>query len=807
MNQDNNNNNNKRLLPQDLIKECDPNIFGFETTADTQGNLVTIGQDRALRAIDFGLNIKNDNFNMYISGTPGTGRGTTIIDEVNKLAASEPIPQDICYINNFRNPDEPTSLELSAGIGCQFKKDIEKLIENLGSEIQRAFTTEQYEKNKESIKDELESERAETETGLQTFANEREMGIQRTLTDLVVVAHHNGRPMTLEEYDKLPHEKKEEINRKRKEVTEKINEYTSKVSSLQREYKEKIEELNKKVVLAATGELLNEIKNKYQSYEEIIKHIDNIQDDIIENLDVLIREDEAQASPFFSVRGSKEDVYNKYRVNLLIDNCNTKGAPVVFEQNPTYYNLIGYIEYRVRFGALSTDFSKIKAGAVHKANGGYLIVEASQLLRDYYAWDSLKKVMKYKEVKIEDITQRYGFSPTTGLKPQAVPVNVKVIIIGTPMIYQLLHYYDEDFERLFKVKADFDTATKKTDDILRQYASFISQKCNDEKLTPFSKNAVAQIINYSSRLVSHQEKLSTRFADIVDVMKSADYWGRKENAQTIEEQHVKQALKEKIYRSNMIEEKIQEMIRENTIMIGVEGTKTGEINGLSVLSVGDYSFGMPSRITANTYLGDGSILNIEREVKMSGKIHSKGILILSGYIDYKYGQDKPLSLKASICFEQSYEGIDGDSASSTELYCILSSLSDLPLRQDIAVTGSVNQKGEVQAIGGANQKIEGFFEICKIKGLSGNQGVMIPAENIKHLMLKDEVINAVKENKFHIYAVRTIDEGIEILTGKKSGVMQADGSYPEGSVNQLVNAKLTKYAMITKSFGKDIKDS
>jgi len=775
----------RELKPEELRNECNPEVFPFETTDDLPLKEGIIAQDRAIKAIEFGLNIKSEGFNLYISGVPGTGRNTAIIRAVKKIAEKEPVPEDTCYLYNFQKPDEPKALKLPAGKGCQFQKDVEDLIRDLEIGIQRTFTSEEYEKNKKEIVDRFEKLKEALTSELEEFAKFKGFQIEHTLTGLVVVPVYEGHTLKEEEYEKLPEEKKREIEKEQKVVYEKLYDYLRKIRELQKEIKQEIEGLDKKIVLYAVGHLIEEAKKKYTDYELIQKHLGDIQEDILKNIDELKREEEPTQLTLLEVRPPKEQILNRYRVNLLIDNSNTKGAPVIVEHSPTYYNLVGRIEYKARFGVLTTDFTMIKPGSAHKANGGYLIIQVLDLLRDYFAWDALKRIIKYGVVKIEELAERYGLVSTAGLKPEPLPINLKIILVGNPLFYHLLYIYDEDFGKLFKVKADFDILVKRSEDFLQQYAYFIASKCKEERLLPFKKGAVAEIINLSSRLISHKEKLTTRFIEIVDIMREANYWAKTEGAKFVEAEHINKAIGEKIYRSNMIEKKIQELIEENTIFIDTDGRKVGQVNGISVMELGDYTFGKPSRITASTYLGKGEIINIEREAKMSGRIHSKGILILSGYLGEKFAQDKPLALSASICFEQLYDEVEGDSASSTELYCLLSSIAEVPLRQDVAVTGSVDQKGQIQPIGAVNEKIEGFFAVCKIKGLTGKQGVMIPRANVKNLMLKEEIVQAVKEGKFHIRAVENIDEGIEILTGMEAG-----------SFNRLINEKLGRYAQL-----------
>lgn len=786
----------KELGVKDLRSECDPALFGFESTDEVSDGFEIIGQDRAIKAIDFALNIDTEGFNLYISGASGTGRNTAVLKAVEEAARTRKTPDDICYLYNFIKPDEPKMLKLPAGAGCALRRDIEVFVNDLEKEIKKAFSSEDYDKHKKAVASRFEAEKEGFESELDEYVRQKGFTMQQTLTGLVAVPIYKGHPIKEAEYDKLSDEERSAMKKGENEVYEKLYEVSRKMRDLEKELKAEMKKLDEKVGLYAIGHMIDELKGKYKASPEVTRHLDEVRDDILKNLDELKKESDSREMPFLAgaYAKEKEAILNRYGVNLIVDNCNAKGAPVVVETNPTYYNITGYVEYRAQFGVLTTDFTMIKAGSALKADGGFLIIQADQILRDYFSWDSLKKILRYKQVKIENLGERYGFMPTAGLKPEAAPVEVKVIMIGSPMLYYLLYTYEEEFRKLFNVKADFDSNIKKSDEFTKHYALFVARKCKEEKTMPFNKEAVAGIIDYSTRMVSHKDKLSIRFREVTDMIRQADYWARKDAAKMVEAKHVKSAIEEKIYRSNMIEKKIQEMFEEGTLFVETDGVRIGQINGLSVIQLGDYAFGMPSRITARTFLGKGNIINIEREVKMSGKIHSKGMLILSGYLGHKFAQDKPLALSASIGFEQSYEGVEGDSASSTELYCLLSSISEVPLRQDIAVTGSVDQGGKVQPIGGVNEKVEGFYEICKIKGMTGSQGVMIPRTNIKHLMLKDEVVEAVKNGKFHIYAVDSIEEGIEVLTG-----------ISKDAVFGKVNDKLAEYARIAAKGEKEEK--
>lgn len=540
------------------------------------------------------------------------------------------------------------------------------------------------------------------------------------------------------------------------------------------------------------------MNEKYKDFLEVVKYIENVKNDLLENLAQFLKEPEAPTP--FQFLWMKELPFRRYEVNVIVDNSELKGAPVVVELNPTYQNLFGRMEKEAQFGVLTTDFTMIRGGSLHKANGGYLVLRVEVLLQNPLSWDSLKRALTSRKVAVEEPGERLGFISIKGLKPEPIPLNVKVILIGNPLLYQMLYIYDMDFLELFKVKADFDTIMNRTEENMRKYAAFVCAFCRKENLRHLDASAVAKVVEYSSRIAEDQEKLSTRFAEIADIIREANFYATQENAKNVTADHVKKAIEEKVYRSNLIQDKIKDMIKRNFLLIDTEGEAVGQVNGLSVIGLGDFAFGRPSRVTASIGMGKEGIIDIEREARLGGPIHTKGVMILSGYLAEKYAQDKPLSLSARLVFEQSYEEIEGDSASSTELYAILSALSGLPIKQNIAVTGSVNQKGEIQAIGGVNEKIEGFYEVCKAKGLTGKQGVLIPESNVQNLMLKEEIIDAVKAGKFHIYSVKTIEEGIEILTGVEAGSRRSDRTFEEKTVNYLVNERLKEIAERLREF-------
>ncbi|EAX48982.1 ATP-dependent protease [Thermosinus carboxydivorans Nor1] len=794
-------------LPVEKLRfHCDESMFNFETTETVPPLDVMIGQERAVKAVEFGLFTKNPGYNIFISGLAGTGKITYAKAAVRKVANDEPVPDDWCYVNNFENPSQPIALALPAGLGRGFCQDMQELVDNLKSGISKMFSSDDYEQAKTAIVKKFQARSAEI---MEAFANKaKQHGIlpQWTTTGFAgVPITDDGRPITPEEYQQLDKNRREEIEKQLMAVHEKAMEAMRLVQQVEREAREELKDLDAKAGLFAAGHLIDELKEKYKAYAKVVRYLEAVKQDVVKNInDFKPTAAEDENNPFLLFKRNLHDAKEKYRVNLLVDNRDIDGAPVVVETNPTYYNLVGRVEYETRMGVVSTDFTMIKSGALHRANGGYLILNVRDVLANIGAWEALKRVLKTKKIVIENLGEQYGAIAMASLKPQPIPVNVKVILIGNPILYHLLYAYDEDFRKLFKVYADFDVEMDNTPVNIQKLAGFIASTVRRENLKDFDRTAVARVVEYSTRLAGSQNKLTTRFSEIVELLCEADTWATQDNSPIVTARHIERAIEEKRRRFNKYEEKLQEMFAEGKLLIDTDGEKVGQVNGLAVLAIGEYMFGKPSRITANTYLGKSGVVNIERETKMSGTSHSKGVMILSGYLGQKYAQRQPLTLTASLTFEQLYDGVDGDSASSTELYAILSSLSGLPIKQYIAVTGSVNQKGEIQPIGGATQKIEGFFAVCKIKGLTGQQGVMIPYQNINNLTLSDEVVAAVREGKFHIYPVRTIDEGIEILTGVPAGQLQPDGTYPPGTVHYLVSKKLEEYTQTLVKLGKSV---
>jgi lon-related putative ATP-dependent protease len=791
-------------LPVDKLRRiCDPQTLDCETTEQMAPLEAIIGQERAVRALEFGLGIQETGFNIYVAGPPGTGKTTAVRRFLEKVARDKPVPPDWCYVNDFRDPYRPKALRLPPGRGREFQKDVKNLVDGARREIPRVFESDEYAAKREETVQGFQRQRQELLSQMGEKAQEEGFLLQMSPMGLLIIPVMEGKPLSEEEFMALSQEVKEEVLQKREGLQEELKKAMRQLTSLDKKTNKVLQDLDQEVALYTVGPSVSELIEKYKDLPGIVAYLKEVQDDIVENLSQFRKEAEAQPIPPFAAPGAAELPFRKYEVNVVVDNSEFKGAPVVMELNPTYNNLFGRIEKEAQFGALITDFTMIRGGSLHRANGGYVVFPAEEVLRNIFSWDSLKRALRNKEIAMEEAGERLGFITTKSLRPEPIPMDAKVILIGQPMSYYLLYTLDEDFSELFKVKADFDTRMARTGENVRDYVAFVCTLCCEESLKHLDASALAKVIEHSSRLAEDQEKLSARFGEISDIIREAGFYAAREDSAYTTAAHVQKAIEEKFYRSNLFQERINEMIERGTIMIDAVGEEVGQVNGLSVSSLGDIAFGRPSRITASVGLGREGLMDIEREAKLGGPIHTKGVMILSGYLSEKYAQDKPLSLSARLVFEQSYSEVEGDSASSTELYALLSRLSDLPIKQGIAVTGSVNQKGEVQAIGGVNEKIEGFFETCKAKGLTGEQGVLIPESNVQNLVLKEEVVEAVREGKFHIWSVKNVDEGIEILTGVKAGVRTEDGTFEEDSVNDLVDRCLRELAERMRDFAKE----
>lgn len=789
------------LSPDKLYSKCDPANLSWNTSAEAPKLDTIIGQERAVRALRFGLDIMNKGFNIYVAGHPGTGRTTAMERFLNEFASKRPVPSDWCYVNKFDDPNEPNALRLPPGKAVVFQEDMKRTVETAISDLRAAFESEEYTSHRDELINQVNVQKQEIYNRLGERVQEEGFVLQPTPMGLLTIPTRAGRPISEQEFLNLGEDEKREINEKQQRLKTTLEEATREAKSLDKNLREQIKKLDMEVAQYAIQQHFEDVKEKYQDLEEIPEHIDHVREDILENVDDFTKDDETKAQLPLDRGRARQVLTRKYAVNVLVDNSHLDGAPVVLEMNPTHSNLIGRVEHEAVFGALVTDFTLIRPGCLHRANGGFLVLHIEDVLRNPFAWETLKRALTNEEIVIEDMGERIGFQ-TKSLHPEPIPLDIKVILIGRPDLYQLLLRFDMNFNELFKVKADFDTLMPKTDEHIQEYLSFAGNLCNSEGLKHLDQGALARVVEHASRMAGDQEKLACLFGEMADVIREANYYASTAGESQVTRQHIEQAIEERFYRSSMIRDHIQERITRGEVKIDVSGEKVGQVNGLSIIYLGDITFGQPNRITASISLGKEGVIDIEREAELSGPVHTKGVLILQGYLSEKFAQDKPLSLSARLVFEQSYSGVEGDSASSTELYALLSALSGVPIKQGIAVTGSVNQKGEVQVIGGVNEKIEGFFEVCMAIGLTGEQGVVIPAGNVPNLMLKQPVLDAVEDGKFNIWAVDSVDEGIEVLTGVKAGVKREEGGYEADTVNARVDARLATLAERMAKYGK-----
>lgn len=792
-------------LDHTMLKNiCTPDNFLFQTTAELEPLEGIIGQERAVKALDFGLSVKMNGYNIYMSGPSGTGKTTYAKRSAEKLALTEPVPSDWCYVYNFQNPKKPLALAFEPGKGKIFKEDMAKLVSSINKELPKAFHSEDYEKQKLTILREFEQKESVFLDELKTLAAEYHFQVKSTDTGVCFTPLLNNEPIEEDTYNSLSIEEQDKIEADSRIIHEKAGSILRELQKLEKECDQKYDELDYRIGLSITRPHIQSLLTTYHNYDCVLSYLNAVQNDILENLEQFINSEDTAQDALSSLlpilqKKTDDDITLKYRVNLIVDHSETKSAPVVTTFNPTYSNLMGDTEYDNEFGNLTTDFMKIKSGILHQANGGYLIVQAQDILTTPNAWDALRRVIKTKEINMDSIRELSNNNVPI-LKPEPIPANIKVIMIGSEYFYELLSHHDEEFDKFFKIRADFDYEMPRTDENIFKIAQFIKGFVEREKTLEFDASAVCAVIEYSSRSVECQDKLSTRFNYLSEILGEAFTWAKLEGAPTVTSTHIYKAIREKEQRMMLYKEKLDEMLDNEVIMIDTTGSEIGQINGLAVLDMGNYAFGTPSRITATTYVGKSGIVNIEKEARMSGQTHDKGIQIINGFLGQTYAQKFPLSLSCRVCFEQNYNGIDGDSASSTELYCIISSLSELPIRQDLAVTGSVNQKGDIQAIGGVSHKIEGFFDLCKKRGLTGTQGVIIPFSNIKDLVLNEEVITAVKNGVFHIYPIRHINEGIELLMQYPAGEKDENGEFPSDTVHGKAHKKLSEFAKLSFNF-------
>jgi len=795
----------KPLTPEMLCQGCDPSLFPFQTTAELGDLAEVIGQTRAIEAVQFGIGIAQEGYNLFSLGPAGVGKHFIVGQFLKKKAASEPIPPDWCYVNNFEQSQKPHAVRLPPGQGVVLRHDVEQLVEELRSAIPAAFESEDYRTRKQVIETELKERHEKAFEEVRRQGEGKRIGMLRTPTGLVVAPLKGSEVLGSDEYDQLPEAERQRIEADVDDLQRQLQSAMREAPRWEKEGREKVKALIREVTNFAVGHLIDELRKKYTTLPEITRYLEAIKQDVIENVDEFLRPPESPLAALIGIpqrhvpKGSP--FFRRYEVNLLVDHSGNHGAPVIYEDNPTYQNLTGKVEYTAQFGALVTDFNLIRPGALHRANGGYLILDARKLLQQPYAWEGLKRALQSSEIRIESLGEMLGIINTVSLEPQRIPLRSKVVLLGERLLYYLLCQYDPEFSDLFKVAADFEDRMERTPESSLLYARLIGTLARQENLLPFDRTAVARVMEQSARLAGDAGKLSTHSRSLLDLLREADYWARVNRREAVCASDVSRAIEAQIRRLDRVRERLQEDIVRGTILIDTEQEKIGQVNGLSVIQLGQFAFGHPSRITARVRLGRGEVVDIEREVELGGPIHSKGVLILSGFLGARYAPDRPLSLSASLVFEQSYGGVEGDSASSAELYALLSALAEAPIRQRFAVTGSVNQQGQVQAIGGVNEKIEGFFDLCKARGLTGEQGALIPASNVKHLMLRHDVVEAVASGKFHVYPIETIDQGIEILTGIPAGERDTSGQFPEGSVNRRVEARLIQLAEKRQQFG------
>lgn len=803
----------KKLKKENLSLVCDTSRFEFETTEEITEKTTIIGQERLSSSMELGVDISKDGYNIFALGPNETNRLSHIQHFLEEKATDKPTPSDICYTNNFDDRYKPNVLKVPASSGMELKKMMDQLIEDLVPTLQSSFETEEYQNRKQALKNRLQEEQDQTFEDLQKKAQEKGLALVRTPAGFSFTPMKDGDLMDENDLQELSDEEKERLEKETKKLQKELQKIIQKMPVNKRKIRDEQKELDKEIATYAIKELFKKIREEFSDLDNVQDFLDSVEMDIVDNVQKIMTPhgQQGQGNQLMQLAGggqqiqqqtdsSQNQILDRYKVNVLVNHSETEGAPVIYEDNPSYKNLVGRVEYQSRMGALTTNFNLIKPGAFHKANGGYLILHARQLLMEPFAWEGLKRALKSGELKIESLGESYSLISTVSLEPEPIDLDVKVVLVGERMLYYLLSELEPEFHSLFKIEADFEDEIDRDDGNQSLYAQLLAGLIEKNELLHFHKDAVGRVIEQSARMAGDREKLSAKTQDIVDLLIESSHWAEKNDHDVVQHSDVEKAIEQKIYRSGRLKDKIHEAINRDYIFIDTEGEETGQVNGLSVSMIGNSTFGRPNRITARVQLGKGEIVDIEREVEMGGPIHSKGVLILKGFLGERYAKNQPLSLSASIVFEQSYSGIDGDSASTAELYALLSAIGKIPIKQNFSVTGSVNQHGKVQPIGGVNEKIEGYFDICKERGLTGEQGVLIPKANEKNLMLRKDVRDAVEDNKFLIYSVETVDEGMEILTGLEIGKPDDDGVYPEGTINRKVTDQLNQLADKRRAF-------
>lgn len=795
----------KELKPHALYRRCDPAKLGFHTTAELEDITEVVGQPRAAAALAFGVGIRPDGFNLFAHGAPGTGKQTLVLQSLRAHAASLPVPSDLCYVHNFDDARKPRLLQLPAGTAAALSRDMERFVDELRAAVASAFESDEYQQRRQAIEEEVKERPAKALEEIGERAKQAGLGVVHTPSGFMVAALRGGEIVTDEAFQQLPEAERQRLQAKIEVFQREVEKTVRRLPRWLHDRRDRLRALSSEVTAQAVAHLLEELREKYASVPSVLEHLDRVQRDVVERAEQLLEPETSLPEALLEAtpRGfGRPPALRRYRINVVVDNAGQTGAPVVYEDNPTYDNLIGRVEHAAQFGALVTDFTLIKGGALHRAGGGFLVLEAHKLLRTPYAWEALKRALQSRRLRIESLGQALSLVSTVSLEPEPAPLQVRVVILGEPMLYYLLCALDPEFADLFKVTADFDDQIDATDDNRRRYAQLIATLVRREKLKPFDATGVARVLEQSARLAGDQEKLTARIAVVLDLLCEADYWAGQAAATVVAAAHVQQGIDAQTFRADRVRQRVHEEIGRHIVMIDTAGATVGQVNGLSLSLLGNFAFGRPTRITARVRMGRGDVVDIEREVELGGPLHSKGVLILAAYVGARYVPDRPLALSASLVFEQSYSSVEGDSASAAELFALLSAIAEVPISQGLAVTGSVNQHGEIQVVGNVNEKIEGFFDVCRARGLTGDQGVIIPAGNAQHLMLRQDVVDAVAAGKFHIYPIHTVDEGLELLTGLPAGEREpAGGPYPEGSVNRLIEDRLIQLAETLQALG------
>jgi lon-related putative ATP-dependent protease len=797
----------KELSAKDLRLHIDPKSIHVDTTKEVRAPARgLVGQERALEAIKFGMGMTDPEYNIYVAGATDTGATYIARMLLEEAAKKEPPPPDWCYVHNFSESDKPRALSLTPGGAKELGKAMDNLVEALQTSVPAAFASDDYQYNEQVLRKEFEHKRRQIIDALREKVEAEAFLLRVDSQGISIIPGKDGKVIPPEELAEYTPEEKKALRDRGDKLSVEMNQAMLDIGKLEADYLEQRKQLHEKVALSVAEKAMKRILQRFKNEPQVVQYLQEVQEDILEHIHDFRKGPEEKAAQGPMAGKAPGDNSNKYKVNVLISNPKATGAPVVYASNPTYPALFGRIEKEAIFGALVTDFTMIKPGALHEANGGYLVLKAGEILRWYYAWEALKRAVRHKEVKIEDLSEMFGFMATKTLKPEPIPLNVKLVLTGDPYLYELLYIYDDRFKQMFKIKAHLDDQTDRNRASVRQCVQCMARFCEEENLKHVDRTGIAKLIEYSLELTGNKDKMTLRLGMIADILKEANYWTNQEKAEYTSAAHVEKALEKKKYRASLVEERVQELVKKDILWVETDGYKVGQINGLSILQTGDHFFGKPGRITANVSMGKEGVITIDRQSRLSGKIHTKGVIILSSYLREHFAEDKPLALTASLCFEQTYGMVDGDSASSTELFALLSAIADVPIFQSIAVTGSVSQKGEIQPVGGVTRKIEGFFDICKHKGLTGSQGVIMPEKCVKDLMLKQEVVEAVKGGRFHVYPIKTIEEGVHILTGMKAGRRGKSGDYPKGTLFRLVDDRLKMMAEKARDFAKEKQD-